>query len=104
MRSSIAALRFLIANRNEDLDVTIPSNHPAALPTPPIGFIGLGIMGQPMALNLRQAGYPLFVHARRAESMAPLVAAAGAIGCITPAEVARQVEFLFTMVADTAEV
>ncbi|MFZ1575668.1 MAG: NAD(P)-binding domain-containing protein, partial [Chromatiaceae bacterium] len=37
-----------------------------------IGFIGLGIMGRPMALNLRQAGYPLQVHARRAKAMAPL--------------------------------
>jgi 2-hydroxy-3-oxopropionate reductase len=91
-----------MANRNEDLDVTIPSN-PAALPTQPIGFIGLGIMGQPMALNLRQAGCPLFVHARRAESMDPLVAA-GAIDCACPAEVARQVEILFIMVADTADV
>ncbi len=68
-----------------------------------IGFIGLGIMGRPMALNLRQAGYPLQVHARRSESMAPLVAA-GAIACASPAEVARQVDILFTLVADTADV
>lgn len=91
------------ANRIEDPAVTEPSNHPTSLPTQPIGFIGLGIMGRPMALNLRQAGYPLFVHARRAESMGPLVAA-GAIACTSPAEVARQVEILFTMVADTADV
>ncbi len=68
-----------------------------------IGFVGLGIMGRPMALNLIQAGYNLFVHARRAESMAPLTAA-GAIACASPAEVARQVQVVFTMVADTRDV
>ncbi len=79
--------------------------HPMATPTPahPVGFVGLGIMGRPMALNLRRAGWPLFVHARRAEAMAPLVTA-GAFACPTPAEVASQVDILFTMVADTADV
>ena len=43
-----------------------------------VGFVGLGIMGRPMALNLKQARHELFVHARRSESMEPLVAA-GAI-------------------------
>jgi 2-hydroxy-3-oxopropionate reductase len=68
-----------------------------------IGFIGLGIMGRPMALNLKQGGHKLFVHARRAESMEPL-AAAGAISCASPAEVARQADLIFTMVADTPDV
>ena len=68
-----------------------------------VGFIGLGIMGRPMALNLRQAGHELFVHARRAESMAPLIAA-GANACASPAEVARQAGIVFTMVADTPDV
>ncbi len=68
-----------------------------------LGFIGLGIMGRPMALNLCQAGYPLHVHARRAEALAPLLEA-GAIACASPAEVARQVDILFTMVTDTADV
>jgi 2-hydroxy-3-oxopropionate reductase len=71
--------------------------------TDAIGFIGLGIMGRPMALNLKQAGHKLFVHARRAESMEPL-AAAGAITCASPAEVARQADVIFTMVADTPDV
>lgn len=71
--------------------------------TDAIGFIGLGIMGRPMALNLKQAGGKLFVHARRAESMEPL-AAAGAITCASPAEVARQADVIFTMVADTPDV
>ena len=34
-----------------------------------VAFIGLGIMGKPMALNLHKAGYTVFVHGRRAESM-----------------------------------
>ena len=40
-----------------------------------IGFIGLGIMGRPMALNLLKGGHTVTVWARRAESMAPLLAA-----------------------------
>lgn len=68
-----------------------------------IGFIGLGIMGRPMALNLRQAGHDLYVHARRPESMDPLVEV-GATPCSSPAEVAHQVEVLFTMVSDTPDV
>ena len=71
--------------------------------TEKIGFIGLGIMGRPMALNLIKAGYDLVVHARRAESMAPL-AQAGAETCQSPAEVARRASILFTMVADTPDV
>jgi 2-hydroxy-3-oxopropionate reductase len=68
-----------------------------------VGFVGLGIMGRPMALNLKRAGYTLFVHARRADSMKPL-AAAGAVACASPAEVARQADVVFTMVADTPDV
>lgn len=68
-----------------------------------IAFIGLGIMGRPMALNLLRAGHSLFVHARRAESMTPLVEAGG-IGCADPAEAARQAEIIFTMVSDTPDV
>lgn len=68
-----------------------------------LGFIGLGIMGRPMALYLRQSGHDLFVHARRAESMEPLVRA-GAVACATPAETARQADVIFIMVADTPDV
>ncbi len=68
-----------------------------------IGFIGLGIMGRPMALNLIRAGHRLLVHARRPESMRPLIDA-GAEACASPAEVARRAGILFTMVADTADV
>jgi len=71
--------------------------------TDTIGFIGLGIMGQPMALNLLRAGHALAVHARREQSMAPL-AEAGAETCPSPAEVARRASVVFTMVADTPDV
>ncbi|MBK1721700.1 2-hydroxy-3-oxopropionate reductase [Thiocystis violacea] len=71
--------------------------------TETLGFIGLGIMGRPMALNLRRAGHPLVVHARRPESMRPL-ADAGATTCASPAEVARQADIVFTMVSDTPDV
>ena len=68
-----------------------------------IGFIGLGIMGRPMALNLLRAGLPLAVHARRVESMRPLVEA-GAEACGSPFELAARSEVIFTMVSDTPDV
>jgi 2-hydroxy-3-oxopropionate reductase len=68
-----------------------------------IGFIGLGIMGKPMALNLIKGGQRLCVHARRAESMAPLVEA-GASALDSPAAVAEQADIIFTMVSDTPDV
>ena len=40
-----------------------------------IGFIGLGIMGRPMAKNLLKAGYPLVVHSRSQEPVQELVTA-----------------------------
>ena len=52
-----------------------------------IGFVGLGIMGRPMALNILKGGFDLTVWARRAESMAPLLEA-GAEGAGSAAEVA----------------
>ena len=68
-----------------------------------VGFIGLGIMGRPMALNLQKAGYTLFVHGRRIESMAPL-AQAGCTACATAAEAAAQADVTIIMVSDTADV
>ncbi len=68
-----------------------------------IGFIGLGIMGQPMALNLCKAGYSLWVYARRAEMMQSLIAA-GATPCNSAQSVAEQTDIIFTMVADTPDV
>jgi 2-hydroxy-3-oxopropionate reductase len=68
-----------------------------------VGFIGVGIMGRPMALNLLKAGYPLAVHARRAESMEPLEVA-GAAACQSPAELASRSDLIFAMVSDTPDV
>lgn len=68
-----------------------------------IGFIGLGIMGRPMALNLLKGGHQVSVWARRAESMQPLLDA-GASGAASPADVARGQELVITMVADAPDV
>jgi 2-hydroxy-3-oxopropionate reductase len=68
-----------------------------------IGFIGLGIMGRPMALNLIKRGHRLAVFARRAEAMVPLTDA-GAIACDSPAAVAREADITFTMLSDTPDV
>ena len=68
-----------------------------------LAFIGLGIMGRPMALNLLRAGHTVFVHARRAESMTPLTEA-GAIACASPADATAQAEISIVMVSDTPDV
>ncbi len=68
-----------------------------------VGFIGLGIMGRPQALNLIKGGYSLSVYARRPESMEPLQAA-GATACASPKEVAARSDIIFVMVADTPDV
>jgi 3-hydroxyisobutyrate dehydrogenase len=70
---------------------------------PRIGFIGLGIMGKPMALNLIKAGYSLTVHSR---SRPPVdaVAAAGAAVADSPRAVAEQADVVVTMVPDTPDV
>ncbi|WP_301100903.1 NAD(P)-dependent oxidoreductase [Propionivibrio sp.] len=68
-----------------------------------IGFIGLGLMGRPMALNLLKGGHELSVWARRAESMQPLLAA-GASSAASPADLAGRVDLLVTMVADAPDV
>ena len=72
-------------------------------PSDRLGFIGLGIMGRPMALNLMNAGYPLAVYARRAEAMRPL-AEAGALPCGSVGEVATNADVCFTMVSDSSDV
>jgi 2-hydroxy-3-oxopropionate reductase len=68
-----------------------------------IGFIGLGIMGRPMALNLLRGGHQLTVWARRAESMQPLLAA-GAAGAANATEAARGADLVISMVADAPDV
>jgi 2-hydroxy-3-oxopropionate reductase len=68
-----------------------------------LGFIGLGIMGRPMALNLCRAGHALWVHGRRPVTMEVLVEA-GAQACRSVADVAVNAEIIFIMVSDTPDV
>ncbi len=67
-----------------------------------LGFIGLGIMGAPMARNLIQAGHELHVHTRGAVP-ADLVAL-GASACSNATEVARRADTIFLMLPDTPDV
>lgn len=72
-----------------------------------IGFIGLGLMGRPMALHLGRAGHMLHLWARREAALAPFATAREAGRARfheTPAALARQVEVVFTMVAVARDV
>src|SRR5262245_33585853 len=68
-----------------------------------IGFIGLGIMGKPMARNLLRAGYPLTVYTRRRSVIETLVAE-GVVGAHSPQEVAERTDVDITMMTDTPDV
>jgi len=68
-----------------------------------IGFIGLGIMGRPMAKNLLKAGYPVVVHSRSQGPVDELVGA-GAKRASSAKEVAGQVDVLITMLPNSPEV
>ncbi len=68
-----------------------------------VGFIGLGLMGRPMALNLIKAGHRVHVWSRRRESMQPLLDA-GAGDSTSAAEVARRAAGTISMVADAPDV
>ena len=67
-----------------------------------VGFIGLGIMGTPMALHLLEAGHQLFVHTR--SRVPDAITATSAKACASAAEVAKQSEVIVTMVPDTPDV
>jgi 2-hydroxy-3-oxopropionate reductase len=67
-----------------------------------IGFIGLGIMGHPMALNLIRGGHRLFVYARR--RLPAEVRDAGAVVCDGLKEIAERSETVILMVPDTPDV
>ncbi|CAH1747189.1 tartronate semialdehyde reductase 2 [Thauera humireducens] len=68
-----------------------------------VGFIGLGLMGRPMALNLIKAGHTVHVWSRRRASMQPLLEA-GAGDCTSAAELARRAPVTISMVADAPDV
>ena len=70
---------------------------------PTLGFIGLGLMGKPMAMNLLKAGYPLVVHNRSRGVVQELVSA-GAEEGFSPQDVASRVEVIFTNLPDSPDV
>jgi 2-hydroxy-3-oxopropionate reductase len=67
-----------------------------------LGFIGLGIMGTPMAGHLRAGGHELYVHTRSQVQSA--LTEAGAIVCPNAAEVVRRADIVFLMLPDTPDV
>ena len=68
-----------------------------------VGYIGLGLMGKSIARNIRKAGFGLVVHNRSRAAVDELVAE-GAKAAFSPAEVASQVEVVFTNLPDTPDV
>jgi 2-hydroxy-3-oxopropionate reductase len=67
-----------------------------------LGFIGLGIMGKPMAGHLLAAGHELFAQSR--SGVPADLTSQGAKACTTPAQVAQQADIIFLMVPDTPHV
>ena len=67
-----------------------------------IGFIGLGIMGAPMAGHLIRAGHQLFVHTR--SKLPAEIADSSATVCTTARGVAERADIVFTMLPDTPDV
>lgn len=68
-----------------------------------VGFIGLGLMGRPMAQHLANGGHSLHLWARRPESLDPF-RGTGATLHASAADVAREADVVFTMVADAPDV
>src|SRR6201995_1915908 len=76
------------------------------MPDTTIGFIGLGIMGAPMAANLGKSGDPLLVHNRPRAKAEDFAASAGAETDVadTPKEVAERSDVVITMLPDSPDV
>ena len=68
-----------------------------------IGFIGLGIMGTPMALNLKKGGHHLYLFSRSGVKNKTLLEDDGT-ACGSPMEVARASEVIFMMLPNTPDV
>jgi len=68
-----------------------------------VGYIGLGLMGKSIARNILKAGFPLVVH-NRSRAAVDELAAEGARPAFSPAEVAAQVDVVFTNLPDTPDV
>ena len=69
-----------------------------------VGFIGLGIMGRPMAKNLMDAGYELVVHNRSPEKAEELAEEGNATAAGSPREVAEACDIVITMLPDSPDV
>ncbi len=67
-----------------------------------LGFIGLGIMGAPMAGHLLAAGHTVYLHTR--SRVPPALQDAGGIACASAQEVAERADIIFTMLPDTPDV
>jgi 2-hydroxy-3-oxopropionate reductase len=67
-----------------------------------IGFVGLGIMGKPMALNLLKGGHTLSLYSR--SGVAPELIAAGGVACANGKEAAQNSAIVITMLPDTPDV
>jgi 2-hydroxy-3-oxopropionate reductase len=67
-----------------------------------LGFVGLGIMGAPMAGHLVKAGHEVFINTR--SKVPSELASSGAIQCASPKEVAEKADIIFMMVPDTPDV
>ncbi|MCC7209155.1 MAG: NAD-binding protein [Anaerolineae bacterium] len=68
-----------------------------------VGYIGLGLMGSAMARNLLKAGFPLVVH-NRSRAIVEALVQEGATAAFSPAEVAAQVDVVFTNLPDSPDV
>jgi 2-hydroxy-3-oxopropionate reductase len=68
-----------------------------------VGYIGLGLMGKPIAKNILKAGFPLVVHNRSSGVVNELVNL-GAESAASPAEMAARVDILFTNLPDSPDV
>jgi 2-hydroxy-3-oxopropionate reductase len=67
-----------------------------------VGFVGLGIMGKPMALNLIKGGHTLYLNSR--SGVPQELTQAGGKACANGKEVAQKADIIITMVPDTPDV
>ena len=85
---------------------TMPAMQTSATPgasTMAVGFVGLGVMGRPMARRILAAGFALTVHSRSRAAVAEL-AASGADAGASPADVASRADVVIVMVPDAPDV
>lgn len=68
-----------------------------------VGYIGLGLMGKPIATNILKAGYPLVVHNRSRKAVQEMEKL-GAAPAESPAEIAHKVDVIFTNLPDSPDV